>query len=107
MTLSWSNIAIGLLWAGLGVFAALLLMRSIQASAKSFVPEMKSAAPVLGITVGMFLRMFIIAGLLYLSVRMGIIFSLIFIVTFSIIRFVLISKLSRQAKNEQSSQVRD
>ena len=107
MSVSWTEIAAGLLWAGLGTFAALLLMRTIQASTKRFVPEMKSATPAVGILMGTLLRMFVMVGLMYLSVRMGIVYSLIFIFTFSIIRLVLVLRLSRKAKTEQPSEVRE
>ncbi len=105
MTLTLTEVAIGLLWAGMGVLAAYLLMHSIQNSTRNFGPGMAYGSA-LSIIAGMFFRLAVMAGLLFLSINMGIIYSLIFISMFGIVRFILISRLSKKAKNEKQ-QVQD
>ena len=105
MILTLTEVAIGLLWAGMGVLAAYLLMHSIQNSTRKFEPGMSSGLALIVIG-GMFFRLAVMAGLLYLSVKMGIIYSLVFVSMFSVIRFILISRLSKKAKIEKQ-QVQD
>ncbi len=92
------DISLGLLWLAAGGVYAWLSMQMIKAGVNKLEPGQKTVSVPL-LVLGIFLRWALVAVLLYFAVKMHIIYALIFILAFSIMRFILIYKLHRKSNN--------
>ena len=103
MNMTIKSISFGIIWVVTGVATAMLFMQFIKASIKTLSPG-KAGISAFLIPAGAILRWVIMAALLYLSIRMDVVYALLLVGTFSITRFVLVYRLSIRAKQDQIEQ---
>lgn len=98
-------IAWSLLWFGIGTLTAYISMWSLKTGVDHTIIDGKAKFNGLFI-LGTFFRWALIAVLLFFAVRMNIIYALVLIAGFSIMRFYLIIQLARERKrkNEENEQ---
>lgn len=77
-------------------------MFMIKASVNQLQPGQKPLSALL-LLLGSFLRWVLMGGLLFLAVKMHILYALLFILAFTTMRMILIVKLHRQTKNMTGS----
>jgi len=106
MEITIKSISYGIMWTMIGIATAMLFMRLMKSSIRTLTPG-KDGISALLIAGGAMLRWLTMAVLLYLAIRMSVAYALILVAAFSITRFVMVirlSKESRQAKNQQGDE---
>jgi len=98
MTITISEISLGIAWIAAGALFAWLFIRMMKANVNQLVPGQKPLSALL-LVLGAFIRWVLMAVLLFYAVRMHLTYALIFILAFTMMRFISIIKLHRQVKS--------
>jgi len=97
MTITIKEISWGFVWTAAGLLSAWLFMLMIKASVNKLGSEQKTPSAVL-LVLGSFLRWALMGVFLFFAVKMHLVYALVFILAFTILRFILIFRLHRQTK---------
>ncbi len=98
MTSIFPGIVFSLMWLALGVLASWLSFISLQKQAKSINPN--DTAPLKKLTMmmaGQILKMFLIAGIIYLALRMNFVYAIVFVIALTVTTLVLVVNFNNRA----------
>ncbi len=95
------DLLFGLLWSGIGCLYAVFNFRSLAHSLRN-IGSGNNPSLMLAVTSGALMRLLVMGLLLYVSIRIKVIFTLVLVVGFSLSRFILIRNYSRKADQPEN-----
>lgn len=99
MTPTLLRILFGLMWAVLGVLASWISFVSLQKQAYSINPnDTLSLKKMPMLMAGLILKMLLIAVVIYLALRMNVVYAIVFVVAMTITTLALVINLNSRAK---------
>ncbi len=93
------TIGYGILWVVIGACSAFLSMLSIKSSAEKITSKTNTGTSLVLLS-GVAIRMLFLAALMYLAIRMNVIYALLLVAAFTVVRFILIVRLSKKNKQD-------
>ncbi|HNY83488.1 MAG TPA: ATP synthase subunit I [Anaerolineaceae bacterium] len=99
-----SKVLFSLLWAGLGTLSAWLSFISLRKSAEAISPDMEESMSQLPkMMTGRMVRLILVGVAIYIALRMGAIYAIVFVAALTITTWILVVRMNRQLKRSSAA----